>query len=75
MKFEELHNKDAAQLQQILNDLRSEQFKTRMQLGSGQLSNTAAMRQLRRDIARVKTMQTKLSAQQPTAADAGGEQA
>jgi len=80
MKFEELHNKNSAQLQQILNDLRSEQFKTRMQLGSGQLTNTAVMRQLRRDIARVKTMQTRLStgqgsAQQAASTDAGGEQA
>jgi len=80
MKFDDLKNKDAQELQHILNDLRSEQFKTRMQHGSGQLSNTAAMRQLRRDIARVKTMQTRLStdqasAQQATSHDVAGEQA
>ncbi len=75
MKFEDLKNKDARELQQILNDLRGEQFKTRMQHGSGQLTNTAAMRQLRRDIARVKTMQTKLSAQQAASSNAAGEQA
>lgn len=79
MKFEELKNKDAQQLQEMLNGLRGEQFKTRMQHGSGQLSNTAGMRQLRRDIARVKTMQTRLTAQQASAqqaasTDAAGEQ-
>ena len=85
MKFADLKNKSAPELQQMLNDLRGEQFKARMQHGSGQLSNTAAMRRLRRDIARVKTMQTRMSrqqgarqqgsAQQAASADAAGEQA
>ncbi|MDA3934557.1 MAG: 50S ribosomal protein L29 [Gammaproteobacteria bacterium] len=75
MKFAELKNKDPEQLQQVLNDLRAEQFKSRMQHGTGQLTNTAAMRQLRRDIARVKTLQTQLSAQQSAPGSADGEQA
>jgi large subunit ribosomal protein L29 len=37
--------------------LRREQFHTRMQKASGQLGQSHLMRELRRDIARVKTVQ------------------
>jgi large subunit ribosomal protein L29 len=37
-------------------DLRKERFNLRFQKASGQLENTARARQVRRDIARVKTI-------------------
>jgi large subunit ribosomal protein L29 len=47
------------QLDDQLAKLKKEQFNLRFQRASGQLENTARVRQVRRDIARVKTMQTK----------------
>ena len=48
------------QLDDQLVKLKKEQFNLRFQRASGQLENTARIRQVRRDIARVKTAaQTK----------------
>ena len=55
MKAEELKGKTVDQLQKMLLDLRKEQFNLRFQRSGGQLENTAQMRKVRRDIARVKT--------------------
>jgi large subunit ribosomal protein L29 len=44
--------------------LKKEQFNLRFQAASGQLENTARVRQIRRDIARIKT----IARQQPAAA-------
>ena len=68
MKAEELNNKTNDELNQQLTDLLAEQFKLRMQHGSGQLTNSSSLRRVRRDIARVKTV---LRRQRPAAA---GEQ-
>jgi large subunit ribosomal protein L29 len=43
-------------LQDSLVGLRKEQFNLRFQQASGQLENTARVRQVRRDIARIKTI-------------------
>jgi large subunit ribosomal protein L29 len=56
MKASELRNKDQAALQQELNELLKAQFGLRMQKGTQQLTNTAQLRKVRRDIARVKTV-------------------
>ena len=45
------------QLKDELIKLKKEQFNLRFQKASGQLENTARVRQVRRDIARIKTMQ------------------
>ena len=49
-----------------LNDevlkLKKEQFNLRFQKATGQLENTARVRQIRRDIARVKTIQAQKAA-------------
>lgn len=55
MKAEELKGKSADELKKTLLEKRKEQFNLRFQLSGGQLENTAQMRKLRRDIARVKT--------------------
>nr|WP_314547642.1 50S ribosomal protein L29 [uncultured Massilia sp.] len=56
MKATELRGKDQAALQQELNELLKAQFGLRMQLATQQLSNTAQLKKVRRDIARVKTV-------------------
>jgi large subunit ribosomal protein L29 len=56
MKANELRQKSAQELDDLLIDLRKEQFDLRMQLGTGQLAEPHKLRQIRRDIARVKTV-------------------
>ena len=50
------------QLKDELLKLKKEQFNLRFQKASGQLENTARVRQVRRDIARIKTVQHVRSA-------------
>ncbi len=50
------------QLKDELTKLKKEQFNLRFQKASGQLENTARVREVRRDIARIKTMQQSRSA-------------
>ncbi len=56
MKAADLIGKTTDELSGSLLDLRKEQFNLRFQKASGQLDNTARARQVRRDIARIKTM-------------------
>ena len=44
------------QLDEEIVKLKKEQFNLRFQAASGQLENTARVRQIRRDIARIKTI-------------------
>ncbi len=62
MKATELRGKDQAALQTELNELLKAQFGLRMQLATQQLSNTAQLKKVRRDIARVKTVMTQKEA-------------
>lgn len=64
MKVEQLLGKSADELKDELMGLRKEAFNLRFQRASGQLENTARVRQVRRDIARIKTV---LKKQQPAA--------
>jgi large subunit ribosomal protein L29 len=52
----DLNTKSADELNQLLADLKKEQFNLRFQRASGQLENTARVRVVRRDIARIKTV-------------------
>ena len=56
MKSEELRGKTADELNDLLLDSKKELFNLRFQRASGQLENTARIGEVRRDIARVKTM-------------------
>ena len=56
MKASELRGKDQAALQKELNELLKAQFSLRMQVATQQLNNTAQLKKVRRDIARVKTV-------------------
>jgi len=56
MKASEIREKSGDELKSMLIDLRKRQFDLRMQLGTGQLAEPHQLRQVRRDIARVKTV-------------------
>jgi large subunit ribosomal protein L29 len=56
MKAQDLRTKTKDQLKGELTTLRKEAFNLRFRKASGQLENTARVRQVRRDIARIKTM-------------------
>jgi large subunit ribosomal protein L29 len=56
MKASELQGKDVAALKKELSDLLKAQFGLRMQVATQQLQNTAQLKKVRRDIARVKTV-------------------
>ena len=56
MKATDLRLKSADELKDQLVGLRKEAFNLRFQAASGQLENTARVGQVRRDIARIKTV-------------------
>ncbi len=56
MKAQELLGKSPDELQDELLKLKKEQFNLRFQRASGQLENTARVGQVRKDIARIKTV-------------------
>lgn len=56
MNAQELREKNKDQLQDELKELLRQQFNLRMQKGMGETPKTHLMRQVRRDIARVKTI-------------------
>jgi large subunit ribosomal protein L29 len=58
----DLKTKSADQLQDELLNLKKEQFNLRFQRATGQLENTGRVREVRRDIARVKTLQRQKTA-------------
>ena len=63
MKAVDVRAMSSDQLGDELSKLKKEQFNLRFQGASGQLENTARIRQVRRTIARVKTAQTERAAQ------------
>ena len=56
MKASELRDQSADELDQQLLSLRQEQFKLRMAKATGQLGQSHLLKQIKRDIARVKTV-------------------
>jgi len=56
MKANELREKSLEELQAALNGELEKQFKQRMQLATGQLKETHAVKEARRNIARIKTV-------------------
>ena len=57
MKASELRAKSAEDLQKELLDLRKAQFGLPMQVATQQLTNTSQLGKVRKDIARIKTVQ------------------
>jgi large subunit ribosomal protein L29 len=56
MKANELRDKSQAELRETLNELLKEQFNLRMQRGTGQMGRPHLIKEVRRNIARVKTV-------------------
>lgn len=56
MKAKELAELTTAEIEQKLRSLKEELFNLRFQKATGQLENPARIRQVRKDIARVKTV-------------------
>jgi large subunit ribosomal protein L29 len=59
MEAKEMRAKDAAALNKELQELLKAQFSLRMQKATQQLQNTSQLRNVRRDIARVRTVLTQ----------------
>tara|TARA_B100000780_G_scaffold257501_1_gene207383 strand:+ start:44 stop:295 length:252 start_codon:yes stop_codon:yes gene_type:complete len=64
MKTTEVRDMSDDQLKDELVRLKKEQFNLRFQAASGQLENTAQRRSVRRDIARILTIQSERAAKQ-----------
>ena len=56
MKAAEARGMDVERIDEEVVKLKKEQFNLRFQRATGQLENTARVRQVRRDIARLKTI-------------------
>lgn len=56
MNATEMRSKNESELSEELVELRREQFNLRMQRAIGQLGNPARFKEIRREIARIKTV-------------------
>jgi len=56
MKAIELRELDAAELAEKLDEAKEELFNLRFQMATNQLDNTARLRQVRREVARISTV-------------------
>lgn len=70
MQANELREKTADQLNEELATLKKEAFNLRFQQATGQLENTARMRTVKRDAARVKTILNQKAADAAKTAEA-----
>ena len=68
MDATDLRAKTESQLVEQLAELEKERFNLRFQAASGQLENTARVRLVRRDIARVKTILRQKAPKKPATA-------
>jgi large subunit ribosomal protein L29 len=62
MKVTDIRAKTPDQLDDELASLKKEQFNLRFQKATGQLEKTARVKQVRRDIARIKTVAAEKAA-------------
>lgn len=63
MKASEVRAKSTDQMKEELASLKKEQFNLRFQKATGQLEKTARVRQIRRNIARIKTIARQKAAE------------
>ena len=67
MKATEVRDMTPDQLSEKLSELKREQFNLRVQQATGQLENTTRRREVRRDIARIKTILAQRNSAQASA--------
>ena len=60
-KFEDMRTRSEDQLSEALHELKREAFNLRFQAATNQLERPARIKEVRRDIARIKTLQTERS--------------
>jgi large subunit ribosomal protein L29 len=60
MKFSEIENLSESEVKEKISENYEELFRLRLRQASRQLSNTARIRQVRRDIARLRTREHQL---------------
>ncbi|MGP6089683.1 50S ribosomal protein L29 [Antarctobacter jejuensis] len=70
MNAHELRDKTPDELRDQLVQLKKEAFNLRFQAATGQMENTSRMRQVRRDVARVKTVLNEKAAAAASTAEA-----
>jgi len=63
MKIKDLKEMTLQELESRLNEIHEEQFKLKFQKGSGQLENPSRIKDLRKDVARIKTLQSQKKAE------------
>jgi len=61
MKAEQFRTQTSDQLLVALSQLKKEQFNLRFQRATGQLEKTARVRQVRREVARIKTVLNQMA--------------
>ena len=61
MKASELRQKSRDELSTLLTEFARERFTLQMQKGTGQLSKTAQVKKLRRDVARVQNVLNQMA--------------
>ena len=59
MKVKDLNEMTMEELDSQLQDIKKEQFNLKLQQVSGQLENPARIKELRRTVARIKTIQNQ----------------
>lgn len=69
MNAQEMRDKTPDQLREVLEGLKKESFNLRFQQASGALENTARMRIVRREAARVKTILNQKAAEAAAAVE------
>jgi len=72
MKYAELSDLTAEELEQKAGTLQEELFKLRLRQAASQVENPMRIRELRRDIARIRTAQRALTLRRAEAAKAPG---
>jgi large subunit ribosomal protein L29 len=65
MKFSDIRNQSDDQLNEQLGQLKKEQFNLRFQAATGQLAKASRVREVRRTIAQIKTLQNERSKTAP----------
>lgn len=67
MKAKDIRELNKDELSAKLNDLKSEFFNLRFQLATGQLNNPSSIKNVKKDIARVKTILREMELNQKVA--------
>ena len=60
MKVNDIRNMSAAEMEQTVSGLKEELFNLRFQLATGQLENPMRIREVKKTIARIKTVQREV---------------